>query len=497
VRGVKRGTNWLAVGIVVASAHAALAQGAQRTSEEQARRLLEDGQRYWAEQKWKQAVDNFNTIINGFPETDSVDDALLALGRHQADVEGELGLARESFQRVTQQFPQSDQAPGAYYWLGMLTMRQAASQAELDDAMAQFDRVRRLYPGSSWVPAALYGSGLAMRRSGNLAGAAELQRRVAMEYSTGEVAAQAQFEVGHLMALLGDPLQAMEDFQRVRNGYPDSSLAQRALERITALYRFRRGAPSFTRDSSFSVSGGDVLRDVRALLLDPAGNLWIASDKTDSVVSFGPDGRMGKSYSGKNLGDLSLAPDGAPVIAARTAVRIGGRDLKSFSLPGTKPESLERIRAAVILRGGDILVADEKLKAVHRFDASGKYLGPFPDSGERRVIRLGLDVEGAIYMLDEREGVSVFDAKGERIRRLPPRGAGYELREPVDVAIDTALNSYVVDKKAGVVFVFSPSGELRGTLGRNELQEPEAIALEPSGAVLVYDKKARQILRFH
>jgi len=494
---VGTGSARFAVGIVLISVQSALGQVAQRTPQEQARRLLEDGQRYRAEQKWKQAVDNFNTIINGFPDTDSVDDALLALGRYQAEVEGDLDKARESFQKVTQQFPQSDQAPGAYYWLGMLTLRQAAGQAELDDAVAQFDRVRRLYPGSSWVPAALYGSGLAMRRSGDVGGAAELQRRVSMEYPTGEVAAQAQYELGHLMALLGEPLQAMEDFQQVRNRFPGSPLAERARERITALYRFRRGAPSFTRDPSFSVSGGDVMRDVRALLLDEQGNLWIASDKTDSAVSFDPEGRMGRSFPGKDLGDLALTPDGAPVVAARTAVRIGERDIRSFSLPGPKPEPLERIRAAAVLPGGDFLVADEKLKAVHRFDASGGHLGPFPDSGERRIIRLGRDAEGGIYMLDERSGVSVFDAKGERIRSLPPRGAGYELREPVDVAFDAALNSYVVDRKSAAVFVFSPAGQLLGTLGRDSLEEPEAIALEPSGSVLVYDNKARQVLRFH
>ena len=59
---------------------------AQSSPEEQARRLLEDGRTYRGEGKAKQALDNFNTIVTGFPGTESVDDALLEIGRYHLDV---------------------------------------------------------------------------------------------------------------------------------------------------------------------------------------------------------------------------------------------------------------------------------------------------------------------------------------------------------------------------------------------------------------------------
>src|SRR5262249_30489533 len=108
---------------------------AQSSAEEQARRLLEDGRGYWAKGQFKQALDNFNTITTGFANTESVDDALLEIGRYYLEVEDNPAKAREYFSEVAKRYPQSDGAPGAYYSLGWLTMTRSAAPAELDDAL--------------------------------------------------------------------------------------------------------------------------------------------------------------------------------------------------------------------------------------------------------------------------------------------------------------------------------------------------------------------------
>jgi TolA-binding protein len=484
-------------GALAAPALAAQAPSGDAAAD-QARALLEDGLEYWNEGKYKQALDNFNTIVNGFSGTEYIDDALLYLGRHEADVVGDVSAAREKFEAVAQRFPQNDQAPGAYYWLGMLTMQQATTKAELDDAMAQFDRVGRLYAASPWVPTAMYGAGRALRKGADLEGALERQRRVAMEYPTSEAAPMAQYEIGHLLALMGQPLQAMGEFQKVRNAYPESVWAKKALERTTALYRFLGGRAKYRHDASFSLSGGDVLKDVRAIQRDPAGNLWVASDKAKSVVPFDAAGKIGPSFGGRDFGDMALTSDGTLVIVAKTAVRVGRDLVKTFQIPGEKPQPLEKMLAAVVLPSGEFLVSDEKQKAVVRFDATGQHVGPFGGSEAKEVTRMSLDPEGAIVLLDQRaEAVVVYDATGRKLRTLAFRGAGYDLRGPVDVAVDESLNTYVVDKKSAVVYVFDSGGAALGSIGAGILKQPEALTLEPSGAVLVYDDGARQVLRFH
>lgn len=492
----------LTIALILCGGLLPAAQVARNSPNEQARRLLEDGREYWREQKFKQALDNFNTIINGFSESDSIDDAMLELGRYKAEIEKDYDGARESFQQVAQRFPQSDGAPGAYYYLGWLTMLEASTTEEVDDALAQFQRVQRLYPRSDWVPRAMHAAGLAERKVGRLDEAVELQRRVSMEYPSSEAAPAAQFEVGHLLGLQGDPMRAMEEYQAVRNRFPDSPWAERAIERITGLYRFRDGKPRFSRDPSYRLAAGDLLRDVRAILYDDQGRLWLASDKTDSVVPFGTGGRMGSSFSAKDLRGLSLTPEGEIVVAAKTALRFGARHIQSFSIPpreaGKDPEEIEDITAALVLPGGDVLVADDDRKAVERFDPTYEYIGPFPDTREREVTRLTRDLEGGIVMLDERaKAIQVYSATGEALRSIPFRGAGYEIEKPRDVAVDPALRTYVVDEKSATVSVFAPDGTLIGGFGRGDLRKPVALTLEPSGAVLVYDEAERQVVRFN
>lgn len=466
----------------------------------QARRLLEDAREYLRDGRHKQAFDNLQTIVNGFAQTDSVDDALLEIGRYHAEVEGDPEAARTAFAQLVQRFPQSDGAPGAYYFLGRLRLDNARTAEDLDDALAQFDRLQSLYPRSAWVAAALHATGLVHRRAGRLQESLAAQRRASLEYPASEVAAEAQFQIGHVLALLGEPGKALEEFQRVRNRFPDSPVAVRALDRSTALLRLHGvDGPRFRRDPSWSLPAGDVLRDVRAVLDGPGGNLWLASDKVGAAVPFDAEGRMGASLRGDDLRTLSLNVDGAVTLTTRYGVRWGS-DIMNFPYAersGQPAEPLDKILAAAQLASGEWLVSDENLEGVHRFDAAGKHLGAFPDAAKRQVTRIVVDGEGDVVWLDERaRAVEVLDRQGRRRGQVAPRGSGYELERPRDVAVDPFRNLYVADEKAGVL-VFGSDGKLLARFGQGELDKPTALALRKDGSVLVYDEKDRQLVRYH
>jgi TolA-binding protein len=470
----------------------------QESADEQARRLLEDGRAYRAQGKLKQALDNFNTIVSGFANTDSVGLALLEIGRYRQEVDGDFDKARASYEEVAKRYPQSDAAPGAYYLLGLLTLSRAATPAELDDALAQFTRVQRLYAKSDWVPRAIYASGLVHRKAGRLPEAVEAQRKVSLEYPTSEAAPAAQFQIGHCLALVGQPREAMEEFQQVRNRFPDSEWAAPALERTTALYRLH-GAPKpvFVLDPGYGAGTGDLLRDVRALLMAPGDVLWIASDKTKSAVPIDPGGKMGAGFSADDFRNLSLSPKGEVLVTSKVAVRIGPKEVKAFAIPGEKliPEPLDRILSATMTAGGSYLVADEKRKKVYRFDSTFEFKGTFPearDAKEREVTRMFVDGEGGIVLLDRQEKtVRVYDEAGKPVRSLGPAG----LRKPVDVAVDSFLNAYVADEEGGIS-VYSPKGQLVANLGGEEIKRPRALTLDSAGAVFVYDEKAQKVLRY-
>jgi streptogramin lyase len=210
----------------------------------------------------------------------------------------------------------------------------------------------------------------------------------------------------------------------------------------------------------------------------------------------GPDGKLGPSLSAEEVRGLSLSPGGEIVVATRAAVRIGTRDIRTFTIPGDKPgttEPVERIAAAVLTADGGVLVSDEKRKRVHRYDAKSQYLAAFPDAKEREITRMAVDGEGGIVLLDRGDkSVRIFDETGRLLRSLGPRT---DMRKPVDVAVDRFQNAYVIEEDAGVL-VFSPQGQLLASIGTQELHKPKALTLDPSGAVLVYDEKAQKVLRF-
>jgi outer membrane protein assembly factor BamD (BamD/ComL family) len=472
---------------------------AQESQDEQARRLLEDGRAYRAQGKLKQALDNFSIVVSSFPSTDSGGQALLEVGRYRIEVEGDAEKARAAFEQVTKQYARSDAAPGAYHHLGLLTLQRATTPAEIDDALAQFARVATLYPSSSWVPRSLQASALAHRRAGRYPEAADLNRRVSLEYPASDAAAVAQFELGQALALQGRPRLAMEEFQQVRNRFPRSPWARPALERTTALYRLFGGAkPAFSPDPGFSLAAGDVLKDVRALTVAPGGTLWIASDKTRCAVPFDASGKAGPSLGAEEPRALSLTAAGEVVLAARSAVRIGPKDIRAFSTPpekpGAMPKPVDKILAAAVTPGGTILVSDEDREAILRFDAKGQYLGAFPgkDATRRKVSRILIDGEGGIVTLDREErAVRVWDEAGRLLRTVGPAG----LKRPSDVAVDAFRNLYVAEEEGGVL-VFDPQGQLLVTIASPELKRPRAVTLDATGAVLVYDDRTERVLRY-
>ena len=472
---------------------------AQEAPDEQARRLLENGRAYWAQGKLKQALDNFNIVVSSFPATDAVGQALLEIGRYRMEVEGDADKARAAFEQVTKQYARSDAAPGAYHNLGLLTLQRATTAAEIDDALAQFARVETLYPRSPWVPRSLQASALAYRRAGRYAEAADLNRRVSLEYPASDAAAVAQYEIGQALALQGQPRLAMEEFQQVRNRFPQSPWAQSALERTTALYRLFGGAkPAFAPDPTFALAGGEILKDVRALAVAPGGTLWVASDKSRSAVPFDASGKPGSGLTAEDPRALSLAPAGEVVLASRGAVRLGAKDIRTFTTPpekpGATPKPVDKVLAAAVTPGGSILVSDEDREAILRYDAKGQYLGVFPgtDAARRKVTRIVVDGEGGIVTLDrEEKAVRVWDETGRLLRSVGPAG----LKRPVDVAVDAFRNLYVADEELGVL-VFDPQGQPLATIAGPELQRPRALAIDATGAVLVYDDRAERVLRY-
>ncbi len=472
---------------------------AQPRPDDQASRLLEDGRADLQNGRARQGLDALQTIVTGFPTSPFADDALFEIGRYAEDVERNLSKARDIYDQIAKKYPQSDSAPGAYLQMGRIAFATASSREAIDDALANFQRVIRLYPESPFVPHALVTSVAVFRRAGRFDSAIDSARRAVLDHPASDVAPEAQFELGQSLVMAGDALTGIEEFQRVRTLYPSSGAAVRALNAITALYRiYGNERPVFLKDAASPFPAGDVLKDVRSLAVTPDGVTWIASNKTKSAVSFDRSFKLGASLPADDPQTLAISPQGEVVFAARLAVKMGTGGALAFSAPSEKPgvmENIDRIGAATIMVSGDTLVADTRRKRVLRFKGT-TFVSVFPDGAEREVIKLLTTPRGDVVMLrKDDKSVEVLDGNGRLITTIGPRGPGFEWKKPVDVTSDAFSNLYVADEDQGI-FMFSGKGDLMTTFGASDVKKSRAIAIDLTGAALVYDDRAETIVRF-
>jgi hypothetical protein len=186
------------------------------------------------------------------------------------------------------------------------------------------------------------------------------------------------------------------------------------------------------------------------------------------------------------------------VFAGKLAIRIGASGVRAFSVPSDKAgvlEPIDRIGAATVMVSGDTLVSDLKRKRVLRFRGD-TFASVFPDPTEREVVKMLTTPRGEAVMLrKDDKSVEVYDDSGRLVSKFGPRGAGFEWKKPVDVTIDAFSNLYVADEDQGI-FLFSPRGELMAAFGASDVKKSRAIAIDLSGAALVYDDRTETIVRF-
>ncbi len=478
---------------------------AQAPASETARKQLESGIQFYEQGRYKQALNDFRIVVS-MDDSEFADDALLKIGEYYLEIEENFDQARENFDRVLQQYPTKDAAPGAYYYLGMVTLRSRFGAQALDDALANFQRVVRLYPQSRWVAAALYSTGMALERRGGWQEAGDSYFRVVSEYPGSRWAPGAQLGIGRCSVRLDKPMEGMVEIQRSRNRFPDSPEAGTALNWLTLLFRFyglpQLGQPiSFKPDSSFKPGMSQKFKDVRSVRISPLG-VHLLEKGRDRVVTFQRNGKLVGTKAAVDPQSLTVDPRGTMVLANDKSLRIGERQLV-LAVPdnnGLKP--LDNLRVAVRNRLGDLFVYDDSQKKVLRFNPNGEFISPFPDSAPREVLRLEVDGIGNLILLEKKNrSVDVYTPGGRRLAHIARRGEQWELKKPTDIAVDPAGYFYLLDEGLAQVAVFDPSYRFLTLLSNADLggvlKKPISLDVDGSGDIYVYDEGAKTLIRFH
>jgi outer membrane protein assembly factor BamD (BamD/ComL family) len=468
-----------------------------------ARQHLESGIQFYEQQRYNQALNDFQIIVTSMATTEFADDALLRIGRYYLDVEEDFAKAKESLDTILRSYPTSDSAPGAYYYLGEVTFRSDRTGKSVDDALANYQRVF-LYPSNPWIPAALYSTGVALERQGKFQEAVDAYFQVIVDHPRSEWTAGARLGVARSFVRQGDPTEAMAQFQEVRNGHPESPQAEAALDWLTLLFRLYGTrmlgqSVTFQRDPGFSPALKDKLDDVVAVRASAAG-IHVLERGKKRVMTFDRGGKLSGSQPAVEPYGLTVDPRGELVIANERAVVIEGKPL-TFSVPSEKGlEPLEKIRWAVRDRLGDVYVYDDKEKKLLRFRPGGDLVGPFPDQSPRELLRVEMDAVGNLILLDRKErDVSVLSPEGKLVARIQTARGQWGLKKAVDLALDPAGYLYVLDEQEAKIAVFDASYQFVTLLAQQNLgggiSKPTSLDVDASGDIYVYDEKEKAIVR--
>jgi TolA-binding protein len=482
------------------------------SGEDFARRQYETGLAFMRDGRYQEALKDFQAVADNHPSSAFADQALLQIATYHFEQARDVAKASATLEQLLKAYPTGRAAPFAYLLSGRIAAAGAPSKDRADAALASFERARRLFPVPEVTAAAGYYTGEALRASGRCADAMKAYQDVIVDYPRLGWSSRAELGVGRCLVTLDRAREAMPHLQRVRRagaGVPAAE-AETALRWNTILARLLLRTPTepaftFASRASGSAAGAAAtqatspaiqVRDVVAMSIAPKGDLAVLGE--NALAVYATQGGVLESFAVNQPRGLTLDAEGRPIVVTERGMMRARAQLVTLRAGDTATgRPLEELAAVGVLSNGDIIAADRRTRAIHRFDAEGQPRGAF---AAVNASRLAINERDDVVAI-EREGKSValLDAAGTIVRRIPPRGEGYTLADPADVAIDAIGHIYVLDRDQAAVFVFTKDGRLLASLrspeaGESAFRQPSAIALDPAGRLYIHDERQRTVV---
>jgi TolA-binding protein len=468
-------------------------------NEEFARRQFDSGMSFLQNHRYAEALKDLQAVVDSFGTSTVAPTALLQIAQYQLEVARDTAATQTAIDRLLKDYANSDSAPMAHVLSGRLAMMKGHTPADVDAALASFERVPRLFPGTEGVAAAGYYAGEALRTVHRIDEALERYRRVRMEYPRSEWAARASLGEGYCLVQLDKAARALPDIQWVRQQFPNSQVAANALAMNTIIYRLYVRPPA---QPPYSFSGKGIgnekadYKDVFGIQWDRDGRLLLGHKSGVSI--FDDKGAAAGSVAGQDVSAFFVDEKNRIVIARNSQLIADKGETVNLIVPTQSgiPRALEEIPAVVATSKGDRLVSDPKGKTVLRLGADGKYQAIFSSTYFNRLYVTPLD---EIAMLDKNtKSITTTDRDGKVLSKLPAKGQGYELDDPVDIAFDVLGHMYVLDRGKNSVVVFGAKNKFVANVTMPEkstgaFTRAAALAVDPAGRLFIFDERAKRI----
>ncbi len=484
--------------VVLVAAVLGVSAAAQQ-NEEFARRQYESGMSFLQNHRYSEALKDLQAVVDTFATSSVADNALLQIAQYQLENARDLDAAQTSADRLLKEFPDTDSAPMAHVLSGRIAFTKGRTPADLDAALAAFERVPRLFPGNDAVAAAGYYAGETLRAVRRDADALDRYRRVTMEYPRSIWAARASISAGYCLIQQDKASQALQEFQRARQLFPNTPAALEALNFNSIAYRLYVRAPA---QPAYSFSGKAIgperseLRDAVGIGFDASGQIMLGHKAGVSV--FKADGSVAQTVSAIDP-TAFFVDEQERIVVARNGTLVTPRaDSIAFVGPGSDGQlkAIEEIPAVLSNARGERVIANPKNRNVVRALPNGKFVAVLATGV---VTRMAQNWLGEIAMLDKStKSINIVDRDGKAVSKIAFKGTGYEIEDPADITFDALGHFYVLDRGRGSIFVFGAKNKLVHTLtvpssSPGSLSRAEALGVDAAGRLYVFDEKVRRI----
>jgi TolA-binding protein len=459
-----------------------------------AERLYRSGERAYAAKAYKEAMDTWGQLLQSAPKSEFAPRALLALARHQMEVEHKPEAAMPYLDRLKAEYIRTPEAAEGLLLRGTLLARQARRSTDLKDAMGEFNRVIDLFPESSSVPEARFRLGRAWRDQGQWGRALHQFVEAFRTHPDAAVAPRAMLEAAETMDLLDDLPGCLRMFQRLLALAPQSAEAQEATWRMAVRVKHRLQKPPLSNDGPWPAGRAKWLKTPTLLATAPDGDLLIYQSDLDHAFRL-------------HNGDLAPTGPGAPGAKAVVAPPAGGVWLLSKAgllreqgAP-TPLNGLGAITGAALDRWGALWVADSKTPALTVFGQDG---ASRPVASPTANALAPLPTGGVVIAADADRKLLFLDVDGQPRAVVPygkdlPTPFRYVIALAADGAGQVAALVEGGDFGEGVVILGPHGAVLRqatfkslGITGRIT-----SLALDRSGGLILCDRRNDLLIRLN
>jgi TolA-binding protein len=159
----------------------------------------------------------------------------------EAWYEGQYSLAMEDFERLVELYPEHDLADDAMMWLGDI---QYLFMSRYDEAIMYYRELVNTYPESDrMIEARMKMAGIYRGKKNDCKMAVIEYEKVILENVPPETAAEAQYQIAMCHFQESNIQQAITEFEILVSDYPGSDLADDALYGLASSYYAQRRCP--------------------------------------------------------------------------------------------------------------------------------------------------------------------------------------------------------------------------------------------------------------